>query len=394
MIFISGPINSEAQELTESALKHIQGTQFPNNLTERAVLGFDGYLDTIISVVRVRHSPSSYDLMESLSEWAERITQSAGSSASMECITKKISVGGFTSNLGRALSTLCGRVENVHLIGAYGTPKLHEVFRQQLLEFYKCVLFPVNNPGVTNAYEFADGKIMMVNFENINNLDWAKILAGTGRDFLIEEYDQSRLWGIGYWASSPHMSDFFTQLQDTIFPNLSKPTKEKYLLLDLSDVSKKPHEQILELKGLLPRFEEYARVVLSLNDLELNKLGAALFGSDLPRHTALNDAIRKRLNISTVISHHPQIASISTENTRASIINTYTPTPRFTTAAGDHFNGGVSYGLLLNLPAEVLPLIGNAVASLFVRTGASPTSGEVQQFLSQYNDYLAKEKSL
>jgi hypothetical protein len=379
-----------AQEDTKATLKQIKGKEFPVNLTERAVLGFDGYLDTLISVVRVRHSPNSYDLMESLSEWAERISQSAGSSASMECITKKISVGGFTSNLGRALSTLCGRVENVHLIGAYGTPELHEVFRQQLVEFYRCVLFPVTNPGVTNAYEFADGKIMMVNFENINNLDWAQILAGVGRDFLIEEYDQSRLWGIGYWASSPHMSDFFTQLQETIFPNLSKSAKEKYLILDLSDVSKKPHDQIQELEALLPRFEEYARVVLSLNDLELNKLGTALLGSDLPPHKAVIDAIRERLNISTVISHHPKIASISAENVHASIINTYTPSPRFTTAAGDHFNAGISYGLLLNLPLEVLPLIGNAVASLFVRTGVSPKSSEVQEFISQYNDYLNK----
>ncbi|NVM29996.1 MAG: hypothetical protein HWN65_14230 [Candidatus Helarchaeota archaeon] len=376
--------NEEARNQTDIALKKMRDTKFPEKLLDQVLLGFEGNIDNVFSVIRVRKSPFEYEIMEKISEWAERIARSAGSSASIERVVKKISVGGFTSNVGRALSTLCGRIQNVHLIGAFGLPKIKEIFQEQLTEIYQCVLLSVGNPGLTDAYEFTDGKIMMVHFAGINEPDWNQIISQIGEDQLIEEFDSSRLWGIGYWASNPKMSQIFIELQDRIFPSLSHSAKNKYIILDLADLRKKPRSQLKELATLLPRFEDHVQVVLLLNDLELIDLGTFIAEKASTDPLNLTESIQKKLNLSFVISHGPKVATIATENLQNIILNAYTSSPQFTTAAGDHFDAGVAYALLLDLPAEVLPLIGNCTTSFFVRKGVSPTPQDLQQFLSNY----------
>jgi hypothetical protein len=384
----------QAHEQTEILLKKARNITFPAKITDQIVLGFDGYLDNLLSIVRVRHSPSNYEIMEKIAEWAERIAQSAGSSASMERIVKQISVGGFTCNVGKALSTLCGKARNVHLIGAFGLPTMHQIFQEQLEEFYQCTPFSVGNPGYTDAYEFSDGKIMVVSFENINRLDWNQIVVNTGQEFLIEEFDKSQLWGVGYWSSSPHMSEIFSALQTTIFPSLSHSAHSKYLILDLSDLRKKPLSQLAELNSLLPRFEEYVQVVLLLNDRELEGLGAALNGKAEQNPLALTRLIQKKLDLSFVISHGPKLATLVSKKIENLVLNAFTSSPRFTTSAGDHFTAGVAYALLAKAPIEVISLLGNCVSSFFVRKGASPTAPELQQFLAHYTKYLEKDRDI
>jgi hypothetical protein len=326
--------------------------------------------------------------MEKIAEWAERIAQSAGSSASMERIVKHVSVGGFTCNVGKALSTLCGKGQNVHLIGAFGLPTIHQIFREQLVDFYQCTPFSVSNPGYTDAYEFTDGKIMVVSFENINQLDWNQIVAKTGQEFLIEEFDKSQLWGVGYWSSSPHMSEIFKALQTEIFPSLSHSARNKYFILDLSDLRKKPQNQLAELNSLLPQFEEYVQVVLLLNDRELEDLGTALNGKADQKPLALTQLIQKKLNLSFVMSHGPKLVTLVSRKIENLVLNAFTSAPRFTTSAGDHFTAGVAYALLAKAPIEVIPLFGNCAASFFVRMGTSPTALELRQFLIDYTKYL------
>jgi len=326
-----------------------------------------------------------------MSEWARRITSSAGSSASIEYILKTISVGGFTCNLGKALSTLCGLTRNIRLIGAFGLPTIQDIFQRQLVDRYHCLPFTVGNPGSTDAFEFTDGKIMMVNFENINRLDWKQILTHVGRDFLIEQFDVCPLWGIGYWAASPHMSEIFRNLQHSIFPNLSHSSRDKYLLLDLSDLQKKPKKSLLELGDLLVQFQNFVQVVLLLNDRELHDLGTVFSQKQTQMPLKLIHGIQESLGLTYIISHSPKVAILATEDHEIPVLNAYTSMPRFSTSAGDHFNAGIGYALLLHLPTTLLPLIGNCLTSYFVRNGTSPTASTLQQFLMQYKSLLPAE---
>lgn len=388
MSYFSSPNLNDYREQTELALKQMRSVWFPDKIHDRVLLGFDGYLDHISSVIKVRRSPFEYELMEKISTFAARIAHAAGSSASIELLTKRQSAGGFTSNLGKGLSTLCGLQGNIHLIGTFGVPKIAPVFQSHLVNTYKCHLYPVGNPGMVEIYEFSDGKIMMVNSESINHLTWSQILSHYDLGFYIDQFSKSRLLGIGYWAAIPHMSEIFRAIQKTILPSIPIERTKKHLLIDCSDLQKKPQSQLNELGQLLSKFEEFIPVVLLLNDHELKDFGEAIIGTSQFSALELTSALQEKLNLSYVISHGPKVATIATASIQTAVLNAFTSSAKFTTSAGDHFNAGVGYALLTGAPAMTLPLFGNCASSFFVRKGSSPTSLDIQRFLSHYLNYL------
>lgn len=357
-------------------------------VTDRVFLGLDGCVDNIWSVVRVRHSDSGFEIMESMTEWAERITAAAGSSGGLERILKRNAAGGFTANVGKALSTLCGRVGNVHLAGLFGVPAIRDIVREQLAGDCRCVLHSIGNPGETDAFEFGDGKIMMVAMNDYITLDWKQILARVGCDFLVQQLDASKVWGLGYWSAFPHMSDMFSRFQDTVFPRLSQGTAGKHLVLDLSDMRKKTRESIRELADVLPGFEQTVKTVLLLNDREMQDLGNFLGARDGDGPLETTRLVRQKLNLSLVLGHAPEWATVSSPDESLLVRNAGTSAPRFTTSAGDHFTAGICHGLLAGLDADILPVLGNCASSYFVRTGASPTAQDIATLLAHYAEYL------
>lgn len=356
-------------------------------VTDRVFLGLDGCVDKIWSVVRVRHSDCEVEIMESMTEWAERIAAAAGSSGGLERILKRNAAGGFTANVGKALSTLCGRTGNIHLTGLFGTPLIQDILQEQLAGTYRCALHSIGNPGETDAFEFGDGKIMMVAMNGYNTLDWQDMMASVSCEFLVEQLDASKVWGLAYWSAFPRMSEIFARFQDTVFPCLANDTKGKYLVLDLSDMRKKSREAIQELVDILPGFEGTVKTVLSLNDRELQDLGSFL-GGDTKDPLETTRLIQRKLNLSLVLGHAPDWATACSPDECLLVRNAGTSAPRYTTSAGDHFTAGVCHGLLAGHDTDILPVIGNCATSFFVRTGQSPTAGEIETFLAHYPEYL------
>ena len=119
-----------------------------------------------------------------------------------------------------------------------------------------------------------------------------------GRDALIDYYENSQLYGVGYWAGTPHGTNIYQGLHDDIFPNLNPTVHEKYLLLDFSDLKKKTLDEIAELPALLQGFEDYLHVVLLMNDNELTVFHQALTGNteicpDVPFDAKMQDTAAK-----------------------------------------------------------------------------------------------------
>jgi hypothetical protein len=373
---------------TEQLVRRVHSIHFPEKITKNVLLGFDGYIDNLLSIIKIRRSQTDYDIMTSMNDWAKRISDAAGSSASIERILKKQAVGGFTCNVGKALSTLCGCSGNIHLIGAYGYPNQIPIFSELLIKQKNCNLHSIGDPGITDAYEFSNGKIMMVNFGSIHAIDWKYILNHITRDELIELYKNSSLYGVGYWASTPHGSDIYQGLQQDVLPNLPSSIKHQFLLLDLSDLKKRVSEDFAQLKNLFSGFENYIKIALLLNDKELTTLHAYVKKNqqdvkwnDMNKITMderisfflkMTSEIQEYYNLTAVICHTPNFATIAWNKNVQCILNTFQSNPKFTTSAGDHFTAGVAYGILLDLPLEMLPLLGNINTSKFVMTGLSP----------------------
>ena len=72
---------SDDNSLVDNTLSLVEKAQafFPGEpIFDPVLLGIEGFMDMIWSVVRVRHSETQYELMDSITEWSERIANAAG----------------------------------------------------------------------------------------------------------------------------------------------------------------------------------------------------------------------------------------------------------------------------------------------------------------------------
>ncbi|HEY0256965.1 MAG TPA: hypothetical protein VGC39_05950, partial [Candidatus Methylacidiphilales bacterium] len=120
----------------------------------QCLLGFDGFVDQIFHVVEQRQSPTKYSPFANIKSFGGKVTAAAGKSANFEIVPQTTKLGGNGPITAFALSTLGAPV---HYVGMLGYPELHPVFT----EFAKRTkVYSIADPGLTQAFEFSDGKLM------------------------------------------------------------------------------------------------------------------------------------------------------------------------------------------------------------------------------------------
>jgi hypothetical protein len=62
----------------------------------------------------------------------------------------------------------------------------------------------------------------------------------------------------------------------------------------------------------------------------------------------------------------------------------FTPKPKITTGAGDHFNSGFCLGKLLGFPTDLCLLTGVATSGFYVRTAQSPAISDLAEMLRRW----------
>lgn len=383
-------------EAVDSTLSKMD--QFEKDVPNKIVLlGFDGYVDSLYSLVHSRESATEWEKMGSMKEFGRRILDTAGSSCNIERVLKKNLAGGFGPNTARAISHFGA---NVNLIGALGYPHKNSLF----LEYPDTVKsFSIKNPGTTAAYEFDDGKVMTTDFGNINNITWDLIIERVGRDKFIGLIEESDAIGQGHWALVPNMTQFWEKMTEEVFPNVSD-ARDKIFLVDVADMKKRDNESVNSMLYALQKVDEHMPAVLAMNDKETADISRVLTAEDCPFDTKGLSEIKSRddyvefgkkaneiLDLSYIVTHDPHFATITTRDAHCWVTEGYTAKPRFTTAAGDHFTGGTMMGLVCGLdPAEAI-VIGNALTAIFVRTGVSCGIAEVERFVSNYTSYILND---
>ena len=82
--------------------------------------------------------------------------------------------------------------------------------------------------------------------------------------------------------------------------------------------------------------------------------------------------INKVTQLSYLTIHEPHFATITgndSNNFHQWVTEGFTSNPKFTVAAGDHFNGALLVSILQGLSPEESLVIANAATAIFVRTG-------------------------
>jgi sugar/nucleoside kinase (ribokinase family) len=343
---------------------------------KKVLVGLDGFVDEIISVVDKRESATKFSRIATITQFAQRIADAAGNSASIEMVVERVKLGGNGPIMANALASLGARTT---FLGAVGSPKIHEAFRP-LADNARVI--SVAEPGHTNALEFDDGKIMLGTLESLYGLNWKLILAKVGRKKLCALMDSASLVAMTNWTMLPAMTEIWRRMQQEICPHL-KRGRERFFFADLADPTRRKKEDVAEAMFVLKKFSPTFRVTLGLNKHEAELAAASLGLADAEnvKVEKLATFIHDKLRLDSVVVHPRECAVSASARGLVRVEGPFTAEPKISTGAGDHFNAGYCLGRLIGLDESGALQAGVGESGFYVRTGRSPSCRELATFL-------------
>lgn len=356
--------------------EELQGAR--NRLRKAEVLvGFDGFVDTILHVVDKRESATRYTRLEKMENFAARIKSAAGLSANFEFVTQMVKLGGNGPIMANAIGAYGSKVT---YIGNLGDPVIHPVFD----DFNRrAVVHSVAEPGYTDAVEFTNGKLMCGKHASLREINWATLTRHVAEEKLFQIFSDAALIAMVNWTMLPHMNQIFSKILSRIAPRLQG--EKRLVFFDLADPEKRTREDLAGVLRLISKFEKHFRAILGLNFRESCQIGEVL-GIKAPKMTepAVKNhaaAIREKLGIDTVVVHPTAFAAAAEAGSSSVVTGPFTEKPKITTGAGDHFNAGFCLGRLLKLDLEMSLQLGVATSGFYVRQATSPRLEDVKRFL-------------
>jgi len=379
-----------------AALKQAKGSPL---LTRPAVVGFDGFIDAIIHVVDQRRSlqNDAYTRLATIEAFSARCAAAAGKSANIELVVKEERFGGNGPLMAGALGQLSLPVTYIGAVGqAQRVDVLHPIFAEFAARCRK--VYCVAPPAHTDALEFDDGKLMLGKPANVQSVTWDALKEHIGIEQLNKVFGDAALIGIVNWVMMVGVEGIWMSLCEEVLAKLPKhphghPGTRRRIFIDLCDPAKRTDGDVAKAMGLLTRMNAYAPVTLGLNLSESERI-AKVMGVDAyggggamstlgsaVEHAAR--AIRERLQLECVVIHPREGAGAAdASGASAWFDGPFTATPKLSTGAGDHFNGGFSFAQTLGLPLEECLAVGCGVSGAYVRDAASPTLDRLAQFLA------------
>ena len=241
--------------------------------TKRALVGFDGFVDTILDVVKTRKSPMKYDRYESMIEWSQRIGAASGLSANFEFVPQCVKLGGNGPIMADALNSLGLPIT---YIGSLGTPALHPVF----VDFAKRTkVVSIAEPGCTDALEFKDGKLMCGKHAALTDVNWENLVRHVPERHLVKLFRESDLIAMVNWTMLGGLSGIFRNILTRVIPKLDGA--RPLVFFDLADPAKRSRASLGEVLRLIARYGKHMRVIFGMNLGEARQVSEVLGLGDI-----------------------------------------------------------------------------------------------------------------
>ncbi len=372
---------SERQRIARAAAEGLRALEREAAGGLPVLVGFDGFVDSIIAVVNKRHDLERYEPVPTIEQFGRKILAAAGQSSNYELVTKLQKLGGNGPIMANALSA-AGL--GVTYIGALGYPEPHPVFAEFA---QRAKVYSVTEPGYTDALEFEDGKLLLGKYESVSRLDWSAVEAVVGASPFEAMVREARLVAMVNWTMVPLLETIWRHMIDAVLPGLDGSPR-KLVFVDLADPEKRTRQDLCRALDLCRQMNRYADVVLGVNLKESSQVAEAV-GVEVPAdpEPAIETTargIREALDLHGVVVHPRRgaAAAVRAEDGVASarFDGPFTARPRLSTGAGDNFNAGFCLGLLAKLPIEQCLCAGTATSGFYVREGRSPSLAELASF--------------
>ncbi len=358
-----------------------------------SLLGFDGFIDTIYHVVDVRQSATEYSRVRTLAEYGARISAAAGKSTNVEIVPQNVKLGGNGPIMANAL---CALGVPVTYCGMTGYPTLNEVFRE-LSE--RARLLPLADPALTDAIEFDDGKLIVGKHATVAEVSYPTIHERVGDVAWRVAWESSHFVAMVNWTMLPYLTAMWKEmLDDASFlgggahdaSDATSANARKTLFFDLADPEKRTNEDLTEALLTIARFEAHHNVLLGLNEKEAQHaakaLGLAPESGDSHEQAMMNlaSAIRAHLDVQVVVVHPTHFAAAADRAGTAVAAGPFTPNPKISTGAGDHFNAGFCAGQLMGCNLAQSLQVGVVTSGYYVRNAVTPNRQMLVEFLRSF----------
>jgi len=341
-------------------------------------IGLDGFVDEIVTVVDKRESVARFTRVPTIASLSRRIAGAAGKSSNIELVVDRTKLGGNGPIMANAMAAFGLQV---NCIGSLGFPQVHPAFAELAA---RATIYSVANPGLTEALEFEDGKVMLGKHQTLKEVNWNNLMERVGKERLVTLFSQSSLIALQSWTMLPLMSEIWEHMLAEICPKLA-PGRSRIVFFDLADPEKRDIKDIRHALELIGQFQNFFAAYLGLNEKESFEIGAALgYQGRTEGEAAVKEVgqfILGKLKISGVVVHPRAYAAIAVSDGTALVPGPFAEKPLISTGAGDHFNAGFCLGKLMGADNEVALQFGVAASGYYVRAAKSPSLIELADFL-------------
>ena len=344
------------------------------------LIGFDGFVDSIVDVVEKRHDAENFESVQTIGRMAEKIAAAAGQSSNYELVTTMQKLGGNGPIMANAMASAGLQVTYV---GALGYPTLHPTFEKlaAIAEVHS-----IAEPGYTDALEFTDGKLMLGKHDSIRRLNWETLAERLSETKFQEIVRRSRMVAMLNWTMLSQIETVWLRVYDMLEPE--KEQDHSFMFIDLADPEKRTMEDLVRALEFTTRFDKRCQVTLGMNQKEAAQVACALdIDCDLDTEASMAAtaaAIRSKLDVHAAVIHPRASASGAVKHDEqihsATFRGPFTRSPVLSTGAGDNFNAGFCLGQLAGLSLEQCLCVGTATSGFYVRNARSPTLEELAAF--------------
>jgi sugar/nucleoside kinase (ribokinase family) len=345
-----------------------------------AFVGLDGFVDEILHVVDKRYDANRYDRVPTIAAYAQRLAAAAGKSTNVELVNVMTKLGGNGPIMANALARFG---IGVTYVGSLGWPAMHPVFEPFAA---RADVTTICEPGLTDALEFEDGKLMVGKHYTLKQVSWENITARYGREKFATKFNTSNLVAFVNWTMLPYMSDIWASIQSELLPDVAGARRRMFF--DLADPEKRTPADIARALELIGKFQSKFDVILGLNEKEAYEIAKVLGLNSAPQEweglAALSVEIQKRTAVETLVVHPVAYALAVSDGKADVVIGPVCKQPKITTGAGDHFNSGFCLGKLLGLDNAASVLCGVSTSGHYVRTAESPTVSDLTALMTNW----------